>query len=368
MSQTVIGLFDEFSQAEAAVRELETMGVPQSSISVVASNSNNQYATWRDTAGKDYGTPPAGHGANVGATAGGIGGILLGLGLLAIPGLGPLAAAGPLVAGLTGAGVGAATGAATGGLLGALTNIGVPEEHAGYFAEGIRRGGTLVTVSAAENLVQSVIEVLNRHGAVDINQRATYYQQSGYTGFHENLQPYSAEELAAERERVRASTIAAAPVTTEHVTANIGVADTERRVNAQGETVLPVIEENIALGKREVQSGGVRVYTRVTETPVQESINLREEHVTIERRPVDRAINTSDMTAFKEGVIEVTETAEVPVVAKEARIVEEVVVGKEATQRTETVHDTVRRTDVEVEQIAGTTTTTGTTFTEEKKL
>ncbi len=361
MSQTVIGLFDEFSQAEAAVRELETMGVPQSSISVVANNSNDQYTTWRDTAGKNYGTPPAGHGANVGATAGGIGGILLGLGLLAIPGLGPLAAAGPLVAGLTGAGVGAATGATTGSLFGALTDMGVPEEHAGYFAEGIRRGGTLVTVSAADNLVQSVIEVLNRNGAVDINHRASYYQQSGYTGFHENLQPYSAAELTAERERVRASTIAAAPVTTEHVSANLGVVDTERRVNAQGETVLPVIEEQIALGKREVQSGGVRVYTRVTETPVQESINLREEHVTIERRPVDRAINTSDMAAFKEGVIEVTETAEVPVVAKEARIVEEVVVGKEATQRTETVHDTVRRTDVEVEQIAGTTTTTGTT-------
>ena len=361
MSQTVIGLFDEFSQAEAAVRELETMGVPQSSISVVANNSNNQYTTWRDTEGKNYGTPPAGHGANVGATAGGIGGILLGLGLLAIPGLGPLAAAGPLVAGLTGAGVGAGVGAATGGLLGALTDMGVPEEHAGYFAEGIRRGGTLVTVSAADNMVQSVIDVLNRNGAVDINQRASYYQQSGYTGFHENLQPFGATELAAERERVRAATIAAAPITTDHATANRDVAEVNR-VNAQGETVLPVMEESIALGKRQVQSGGVRVYTRITETPVQESINLREEHVTVERRPVDRAINASDMTAFKEGVIEVTETAEVPVVAKEARIVEEVVVGKEATQRTETVHDTVRRTDVEVEQLAGTTTTTGTTF------
>ena len=141
MSRTVIGLFDEFSQAEAAVRDLESAGVPQSSISIVANNANDEYTTWRDNYGKNYGTPPAGQGANIGATAGGIGGILLGLGLLAIPGLGPLAAAGPLVAGLTGAGVGAGVGAATGGLLGALTNLGVPEEHAGYFSEGIRRGG-----------------------------------------------------------------------------------------------------------------------------------------------------------------------------------------------------------------------------------
>ena len=244
MSQTVIGLFDSFSQAQAAVSDLEGMGVPQSSISIVANNANDEYTTWRDTQGKDYAPSPAGTGATTGMAAGGIGGILLGLGLLVIPGLGPLAAAGPLVAGLTGAGVGAATGAVAGGLVGALTNLGVPEEHAGYFAEGIRRGGTLVTVSAADNMVQSAIDTLNRHGAVDINERASYYQKSGYTGYNAAAQPYTAAELTAERERVRAATLAAAPVaaapmTTEHVTGNRTTADVKQTVNAQGETVCP---------------------------------------------------------------------------------------------------------------------------------
>ena len=121
------------------------------------------------------------------------------------------------------------------------------------------------------------------------------------------------------------------------------------------------MEENIALGKREVASGGVRVFSHVTERPVTESINLKEEHVTVERHAVNRPVDGSAFNTVREGVIEVTETSEVPVISKEARIIEEVVVGKEHTERTETVHDTVRRTDVEVEQIAGQTTTTGVT-------
>ena len=376
MSRTVIGLFDEFNQAQGAVRALEGIGVTQDHISIVANNANDEYTNWRDTEGASYGTPPAGQGANIGATAGGITGILLGLGLLAIPGLGPLAAAGPLVAGLTGAGVGAAGGAVAGGLIGGLTSMGVPEEHAGYFAEGIRRGGTLVTVSAPDNLTDQVIDILNSHGAVDINQRASYYQETGYTGYSADAQPYTASELAAERARVRAATLTAAPAMTETTTTNTTVQTPNITIptvnttaatqtapiaaNVAGEQTLNVVEEELAVGKRQVQSGGVRVYTRVTETPVEASVNLREEHVTIERHAVNRPASEADFTAFKEGTIEVTETAEVPVVAKEARIVEEVVVGKAATERTETIHDTVRRTDVEVEQITGQTTTTGT--------
>ncbi len=376
MSRTVIGLFDEFKQAEGAVRALEGIGVTHEHISIVANNANDEYTNWRDTEGASYGTPPAGHGAKIGTAAGGLTGILLGLGLLAIPGLGPLAAAGPLVAGLTGAGVGAAGGAVAGGLIGGLTSMGVPEEHAGYFAEGIRRGGTLVTVSAPDNLTDQVIDILNSHGAVDINQRASYYQETGYTGYNASAQPYTASELAAERARVRTATVTAAPAMAQTTATNTTVQTPNITMptvnttaatpsapivkNAAGEQTLNVVEEELAVGKRQVQSGGVRVYTRVTETPVEASVNLREEHVTIERHAVNRPASESDFTAFKEGTIEVTETAEVPVVAKEARIVEEVVVGKATTERTETIHDTVRRTDVEVEQIAGETTTTGT--------
>jgi uncharacterized protein (TIGR02271 family) len=118
------------------------------------------------------------------------------------------------------------------------------------------------------------------------------------------------------------------------------------------EATVPVVEERLAVGKREVEQGGVRVKTRVEERPVEEQVNLREEHARVERRPVDRPANEADIARAARGQsIEVTEMHEEPVVAKEARVVEEVVVGKEVEQRTETVRDTVRRTDVEVEKV-----------------
>jgi uncharacterized protein (TIGR02271 family) len=122
------------------------------------------------------------------------------------------------------------------------------------------------------------------------------------------------------------------------------------RAASEGEAVLPVIEEQLRLGKRTVEKGAARVSTRVEEVPVEEQVTLREENVTVERRPVDRPVENAP-AAFREGTIEVTEMAEVPVVAKEARVVEEVVVGKNVTERTETVRDSVKRTDVEVDEI-----------------
>ncbi len=121
---------------------------------------------------------------------------------------------------------------------------------------------------------------------------------------------------------------------------------------ADGEVVVPIIEEELQVGKRQVQSGGARIHTDVIETPVEQSVNLREEHVTVDRHAVDRPVTAGD-TAFKDQNYEITETSEVPVVAKTARVVEEVVIGKTATDRTETVTDTVRRTDVEVEELDG---------------
>ena len=112
---------------------------------------------------------------------------------------------------------------------------------------------------------------------------------------------------------------------------------------------IPVVEEDVKIGKREVERGGVRVKTTVQETPVEEQVNLREEHVRVERRPVDRAATAADISQAQHGrTIDVREKSEEAVVQKEARVVEEVVVDKEATQRTETVRDTVRKTDVDV--------------------
>jgi uncharacterized protein (TIGR02271 family) len=117
-------------------------------------------------------------------------------------------------------------------------------------------------------------------------------------------------------------------------------------------TIIPVVEEELQIGKRQVQRGGVRIHSHITERPVEEQVSLREEHVNVERRPVNRHATDADFNTFKEGTMEVTETAEEAVVAKHAHVIEEVVIGKQATERTETIRDTVRRTDVDVENLS----------------
>ncbi|HZG66885.1 MAG TPA: DUF2382 domain-containing protein [Herpetosiphonaceae bacterium] len=136
-----------------------------------------------------------------------------------------------------------------------------------------------------------------------------------------------------------------------------------RNVDAGEEARIPVVEEELRVGKREVDSGGVRVNTRVEETPVEEQVTLREERVNVERRPVDRPAADVDFDRLQEGTLEVRERREEPVVDKQARVVEEVVVGKEARERTETVQDSVRRTDVDVQETPGGTRSTGYTET-----
>ncbi|MGI4737759.1 MAG: YsnF/AvaK domain-containing protein [Janthinobacterium lividum] len=123
-----------------------------------------------------------------------------------------------------------------------------------------------------------------------------------------------------------------------------------------------VIEESLQVGKRTEQTGGVRLRSRIVEKPVEASVRLREEHVVVNRTPVDRPATEADFTAFKEGQIDVTESAERAVVAKEAHVVEEVSLGKQVTEREEVIRDTVRNTEVEVEQIPTTTKTTGTSY------
>ncbi|MEP7037471.1 MAG: YsnF/AvaK domain-containing protein, partial [Acidobacteriota bacterium] len=119
----------------------------------------------------------------------------------------------------------------------------------------------------------------------------------------------------------------------------------------QGEVALPVIEEQMVVGKQVVNRGGVRVHTSVTERPVEAKVNLKEEKVNVERHKVDRAVTDADMKNFKEGEFDVTTKAEKAVVGKTAKVVEEVVVGKEVTDKQKTVSGTVKRTDVEVDEI-----------------
>lgn len=121
--------------------------------------------------------------------------------------------------------------------------------------------------------------------------------------------------------------------------------------NRENETSIPRVQENLEVGKRSVETGGVRVRSRIVERPVEENIRLREENVRVDREPVDRPVSSSDMDNFQEREIELTERSEVPVVNKEARVVEEVRVSKEVNERNETVRDNVRETKVDVENI-----------------
>jgi uncharacterized protein (TIGR02271 family) len=120
------------------------------------------------------------------------------------------------------------------------------------------------------------------------------------------------------------------------------------------EVRVPVVEEELAVGKRTVETGGVRVEKEVTARPVEENVTLHEERVTVDRRPVDRPADPNDLRAFENQTVEMREMAEEAVVEKRARVVEEVVVGKEARERTEHISDTVRRSDVRVEPLVGT--------------
>jgi len=147
----------------------------------------------------------------------------------------------------------------------------------------------------------------------------------------------------------KSSTTTAAASTTPPVMGNKGAQTRGTNVRDQGEAVLPVIEEEIDVGKRQVETGGGRVHTKVQERPVEEQVNLREEHVNVERRPVDRPLSDAN-AAFQEQSFEVTEMAEEPVVRKQARVLEEVVIRKDMQEHTETVRDTVRRQDVHVHE------------------
>ncbi len=330
--KTIIGAFDTSADAEKAAQNLAAAGIQRNDISLVANNEGGKYAPVTDTApdGNTVTGHALGHDAMVGAEWGAGIGLLVGMTGLAIPGLGWIATAGWLMGTILGAG----TGAVVGGLVGALTHVGVPEEDASHYTEAVRRGSILLAVRAEDAEAQRVAGILSDAGAINIDERAAQYKQEGFmpTSKSPQVSPSNANTSQAAYNQPTGS--------------------------LEDKAVLPVIEEDITVGKREVQRGGVRVYSHVTERPVEENVTLREEHVMVDRRPVDRPVSSADINNLKDQSFELTESAEEAVVAKNARIVEEVVIGKETAQRTETVRDTVLRTDVEVEQIPGQTNTT----------
>ncbi|QOZ73755.1 hypothetical protein [Bradyrhizobium arachidis] len=203
MTIPISRLYDSYADAQRAVTNLETAGVPHSDLSIVANNSDSWYSTDnkkvdRDRDGVDDRAEGAATGAGIGAGLGGAAGLLAGLGLLAIPGLGPVVAAGWLAS----AALVATAGAATGGLIGALTQAGVSHEDAALYAEGVRRGGTLVSARVPE-ADRARIEAILDQSSVNLSDRRAAWQKSGWTNFDPSAKPYGADEVRKERELYR---------------------------------------------------------------------------------------------------------------------------------------------------------------------
>lgn len=207
MSHIITRLFDTFADAEHAVIELERVGVPHGDISIVSHRSDKRHATRahvrepHDNTAGEAAAKDASAGAAVGGVLGAAGGVLAGLGLLAIPGLGPVVAAGWLASAAVGALVGGAVVGAAGGLVGALTNAGVSREEAEVYAEGVRRGGTLVSAKVDNDKLAAAEAAISALPYVDVAVRGAAYREAGWSRFDEAAAPYTDEEIEAERAR-----------------------------------------------------------------------------------------------------------------------------------------------------------------------
>jgi uncharacterized protein (TIGR02271 family) len=355
MENTVVGVYDSYAQAESAMNELLSAGFSRNDVrlSPDSDTGTGTGTTASDTSGGD--THP---------------------------------------------------GSGIGNFFRSLFGMEEHREHGDVYSEAVRRGSCVLTVDAASDEQRDrAVDILNRHDPVDIDERSSHWKSQGWTGYDENAPRLSDSEIQKDRSlytqgrdmsltenagmnidggigsstdsRMGSSTDSGIGSSTDsridsgvdnRVDSGIGAAQTQNlgddqqrqrdtmirgqdATRTEGQQAIPVIQEELRVGKREVQRGGVRVFTRVSERPVHEQVELREEHVNVERRPVNEQANPADLAAFKEGSVEMRESAEEAVVSKTARKVEEVLVGKEVTQRTEDINDTVRRTDVDVEQL-----------------
>ena len=202
-----------------------------------------------------------------------------------------------------------------------------PEEDRYAYAEGLNRGGYLVTVSnVPENMYDRALDILEDEGAVDLDARESEWRSQGWTGY--------------------TGATGAATGATAGAATGADYADRGVDRDLTGNEKIDIVEERLNVAKRETDAGRVRVRSYVREIPVEEEVQLRSETVQVERRPVDRP---ADASAFQERTIEAREYRETPVVHKDARVVEEVDLSKNVESHTETVRDTVRKTEVEIE-------------------
>ena len=232
-------------------------------------------------------------------------------------------------ASVTDAGYDESTPYAEKGFFGSIKDMFLPEEDRYAYSEGMRRGNVLLNATVDETQVTQASSVLEQSGALDLDAQEASWKQSGWTGYD------------------------AAAHTAIRTPAPVGTGRTDDTIK--------VMEERLVVGKRAVEAGGVRVRAYVFERPVEAQVKLHEEHLTIERHPVNRPATAADAAAFADKTLEAHATREEAVVGKDVRVVEEIGLKKEAADRTETVRDTVRKTEVDVEDTAATARTTGTT-------
>lgn len=259
MSKTIVGVFDDATAANNAVRDLTAAGIPRDQVAIT---SNEQAAE-----------KPAGLSDRVV------------------------------------------------GFFESLFADETDKQQASAYTEAWRRGQYLVVAELDASQIEQAVTILNKYGTVDLNRRSEYWKKTGYTGQYDRQ---AALYTAEQRERELAE---------------LGA-----------EQAIPVVQEELAVGKHVVQRGGVRIHSYIEERPVEETVRLREELLTVDRRPVNRPAERGD-ASFQERTVDVIAQGEEAVAEKRARVVEEVVVNKDVAQRDETVRDTVRRKDVDIEHL-----------------
>jgi uncharacterized protein (TIGR02271 family) len=233
------------------------------------------------------------------------------------------------------------------GFFGALSEFFFPDEDRYTYAEGLSRGGYLVVLdNLSPSLHDTALDILDDEGSVDLDQREESWRSEGWSGYSEDaVARYGAS--AGTGGSFGTSTSRASDYSGSS-TQSSGLSDTSRTISEGDSETIPVVDERLVVGKRDVNQGRVRVRSYVREEPVSADVSLHNERVTIDRRPVDRPLTDAD-AAFRDRTIEAEEHREEAVVGKEARVTEEISLRKEGDTRTETVSDTVRKTDVEIE-------------------
>ena len=228
------------------------------------------------------------------------------------------------------------------------------------YNEAISRGHYVLTVTApSEPEVERAADLVERYGPVDIDEKSSAWSAGSTAGSTAGMGAGAiGGQQSAQTQQSMQSMQAQQSMQTGAGSTQASTGNSMQYANTESRSI-PVVQEELKVGKREIQRGGVRIFSHVVETPVDESINLREEHVTVQRRAIDKLVDPADVPAFQETSIELRENAEEAVVEKSARIVEEVVIDKEVTSREEHITDTLRHTEVEVERMPGSASASG---------